>query len=266
MHAMLTLHTLIRLHSPVILCLHSVGAGVDAMPSSTFLALLEGLLERGTRFLTADEATGAGVLRRHSVLLTFDDGRQDNFDVVLPILRRYSIAATFYVCPGLAGKRVAFPSHPDRDDAASARLNFDMMGWKELRELRSADMCIGSHSAHHVDLTQCPDSGLDQEIAGSRDTLERELGSPIRHFSYPWGRFDARVVRRVRAAGYRTAVAVSVNPLAPIRPWNAFTMARVTAHPATQPAELFDLIGFPNMLRRTLSHVRPARLASGRAA
>src|ERR1700716_2650358 len=125
MHAMLVLHTLIRLHSPAILCLHSVGPGLDAMPSSTFRSLLDGLIDRGYQFLTADDAIRARVLRRRSVLLTFDDGRQDNLEVVLPILREYGITATFYVCPGLVGKCASFASHPDRDDAASGKFTFD---------------------------------------------------------------------------------------------------------------------------------------------
>src|SRR3977135_3061977 len=78
-HPMLALHALIRLHSPAILCLHSVGPGPDAMPSFTFRSLLDGLLERRYQFLTADDAIGPRVLRRRSVLLTFDDGRRDNF-------------------------------------------------------------------------------------------------------------------------------------------------------------------------------------------
>jgi peptidoglycan/xylan/chitin deacetylase (PgdA/CDA1 family) len=267
MHAMLALHTLIHLHSPAILCLHSVGPGVDAMPSSTFRSLLDGLLERGCQFLTADDAIRARVLRRRSVLLTFDDGRQDNFDVVLPILRQYGIAASFYICPGLVGRPAAFPSHPDRDDAASSGLSFDMMSWDALRELRDSGMCIGSHTTSHVDLTRCADSELEPEIAGSKYELERQLEIPIKHFSYPWGRFDARVLRQLQAAGYETAAAVSVNPLLPIRPWNAFTLPRVTAHPAATPAELLRSIAFPNMLRRTLSQARrPAGALAVRSA
>src|SRR6185436_774256 len=165
----------IRLHSPAILCLHSVGPGVDAMPSATFRSLLDGLVERGYQFLTADDAIRVRVLRRRTVLLTFDDGRQDNFDVVLPILREYGIAATFYVCPGLVGKRVAFASHPDCDDAMSRNLVFEMMDWDFLRELRDSGMCIGSHTTNHPDLTQCLDSQLDGEVAGSKCALEQQL-------------------------------------------------------------------------------------------
>jgi peptidoglycan/xylan/chitin deacetylase (PgdA/CDA1 family) len=235
------------------------------MPVGTFRSLLDALVGRGCRFLTADDAVGLRVLRSRSVLLTFDDGRQDNLDVVLPILTEYGILATFYVCPGLVGKRSAFVGQVGRDRIED--FSFDMMSWDELRQLRDSGMCLGSHTANHVDLTQCNTEQLELEIVGSKAMLETGLGCPIRHFSYPWGRFTEQVLQRVRAAGYITAAAVSVNADAPIHPWDAFTLPRVTAHPASTPKELLRSIAFPNLLRRTLSQSRRSVAAfAGRAA
>lgn len=36
----------------------------------------------------------------NSILLTFDDGYADNFEVALPILEKYSVQALFYICTG----------------------------------------------------------------------------------------------------------------------------------------------------------------------
>jgi peptidoglycan/xylan/chitin deacetylase (PgdA/CDA1 family) len=254
MHPVLALHTAIRLHAPAILCLHSVGDGPDAMPAQVFRGLLDALKERRYQFLTADDVTRWRVLRARTVLLTFDDGRQDNLDVVLPLLRAYGVAATFYVCSALVGGRFNCPSHPDRHDADTQA--FDLMDWNALGQLRDAGMCIGSHGASHRELTRCTDDELSREVAGSRQQISGALHIPVNHFSYPWGRFDARVLRAVRQAGYRTAAAVSVNPLLPVRPWDGLTLARVTAHPAASEAELLRLIGFANLVRRTASQAR----------
>src|SRR5713226_753838 len=167
MHPVLALHALFRLHAPAILCLHSVGDGSDALPAPVFRGLLDGLKARRYQFLTADDAIRWRVLRKRTLLLTFDDGRQDNVDVVLPILREYGIAATFYICSALTGKRISHPSHPDRNDAAEQQ-GFDLMDWSALRKLRDAGMCIGSHGATHRELTRCTDDELAREVAGSR--------------------------------------------------------------------------------------------------
>ena len=135
------------------------------------------------------------------------------------------------------------------------------MDWSALRKLRDAGMCIGSHGATHRELTRCTDDELAREVAGSRQQISEALKIPVRHFSYPWGRFDARVLRAVRKAGYRTAAAVSVNPLLPVRPWDGFTLSRVTVHPAASHTELMRLVGFGNLVRRTASQARRCAMA-----
>jgi hypothetical protein len=260
MHPVLALHTLLRLHAPAILCLHSVGSGPDALPEPVFRGLLDSLQSRGYQFLTADDVLRVQVLRRKTVLLTFDDGRQDNIEVVLRILLEYGIRATFYVCSGLVGGSVRFPSHPDLTDP-SVDFGFDLMNWPALRLLRDAGMCIGSHGATHRELTRCNDEELVQEVAGSRFEIESHLNLPVRHFSYPWGRFDSRVLRAVHDAGYSTAAAVSVNPRSPIRPWDGFTLSRVTVSPSASLAELSGLIGPGNLIRRTASQARRCAMA-----
>src|SRR3954454_13222746 len=146
MHPVLGLHTALRLHAPAILCLHSVGSGRDALPEAVFRGLIESLKARGYDFLTADDILSLRVLRHRTVLLTFDDGRQDNIEVVLPILREYRIPATFYVCSDLAGREIAFPASPDSTEPSEAYC-FPIMHWDAVRQLRDAGMCIGSHGA-----------------------------------------------------------------------------------------------------------------------
>jgi peptidoglycan/xylan/chitin deacetylase (PgdA/CDA1 family) len=260
MHPVLALHALTRLHAPAILCLHSVGRGPDALPEPVFRGLLDALKERCYRFLTADDVIHMRVLRNRAVLLTFDDGRQDNVDVVLPILREYGIPATFYICSGLMGRQVRLPSHPDRSDA-SEQSGLDHMDWAAVQQLQAAGMCIGSHGATHRELTRCTDEELAREVTDSRQQISSRLKIPVRHFSYPWGRFDARVLRAVRKAGYQTAAAVSVNPVLPVRPWDEFTLSRITVHPAASHTDLMRLIGFGNLVRRTASQVRRCAMA-----
>lgn len=49
---------------------------------------------------TAVELWGTGRLPPRSVCITFDDGYADNCDIVLPILRKHSIEATFFITTG----------------------------------------------------------------------------------------------------------------------------------------------------------------------
>src|SRR5207247_6991778 len=48
------------------------------------------------------------------------------------------------------------------------------------------------------------EKGFD-EVAGSKQELERRIGAPVAHFAYPGGQFTSRVVDLVERAGYRYA-------------------------------------------------------------
>lgn len=77
--------------------------------------------------------------------------------------------------------------------------------WDMVAEMHHAGMTIGSHTHNHVLLTHENDRRVQQELETSRKELERQLGTPIRHFAYPDGRFDRSTVEAVAAAGYRYA-------------------------------------------------------------
>ena len=81
-----------------------------------------------------------------------------------------------------------------------------IMDWGQLAEIAEAGNEIGSHSAAHEILPRLEDSALDQEVAGSKETIEGRLGRPVRSFAYPNGDVDDRVALAVERSGYRQAV------------------------------------------------------------
>ncbi|MFQ5590086.1 MAG: polysaccharide deacetylase family protein [Phycisphaerae bacterium] len=83
-----------------------------------------------------------------------------------------------------------------------------IMDWGQLAALAESGHEIGSHSSTHEILTQLDDATLENEVAGSRASLETGLGVPVRAFCYPNGDVDARVARAVVSAGYSCAVTV----------------------------------------------------------
>ena len=53
------------------------------------------------------------------------------------------------------------------------------------------------------------ESQIKKEIFDSKKILENNLGSEVAMFSYPGGRFNARIRQLVKEAGYKLAVATS---------------------------------------------------------
>ena len=73
----------------------------------------------------------------------------------------------------------------------------------DLQELAAAGMKIGSHGLLHRSWRDLSDTELDEELRESRRRLEGVLGAPVDWAACPFGAYDRRVLRRVRAAGYR---------------------------------------------------------------
>ena len=133
-----------------------------------------------------DALDGRATIPEQAVVITFDDGWEDQYKHAFPILRQLGMTATFFVYSTAIGV-----------DGAS-------MTWEQVRELQAGGMTIGCHSRTHPMLTAAG-VNLHAEVETSREDIERNLGTRPDLFAYPYGEWDARVADAVRAAGYRAA-------------------------------------------------------------
>ncbi|MHB1246463.1 MAG: polysaccharide deacetylase family protein [Sulfuriferula sp.] len=180
---------------------HSVAPGKGradwryAVSMQRFRAQLDLLQAEGwcTRRL-ADMADAA--LPPRSVVITFDDGYQDNFAAFEELAKRGMTASWFVVSRDIGG-------HAAWQDSGSPQL--PMLTAAQLREMHAGGMEIGAHSHTHRRLTECDDAGLQTELSHAKFTLESLLNTVVTSLAYPYGAHDDRVVAAARSAGYRTA-------------------------------------------------------------
>lgn len=121
------------------------------------------------------------------IILTFDDGHYSNYNYALPILRKYSFHASFFIVVDFVGKPL-------------------YMGDYEIQELISCNMEIGSHGLTHAYLTQLTREEIIQEVVESKRLLEKRIGRQVDVFAYPGGHQNKKVVEIVKNAGYKAAV------------------------------------------------------------
>src|SRR5262249_18468069 len=82
------------------------------------------------------------------------------------------------------------------------------------REMSEQGVDIESHSLTHPLLTHPGkpmnkkdyEAWIDNELVESKRRLEEKLKKPVPSLAYPYGGYDERIVQRVRAAGYHTAL------------------------------------------------------------
>jgi peptidoglycan/xylan/chitin deacetylase (PgdA/CDA1 family) len=85
---------------------------------------------------------------------------------------------------------------------------FGAITWDQAREMDSAQLELGSHTATHPILTRVDDRRLSEELNNSRTRLEENLNRKIDLFCYPNGDYDQRVLRAAKQAGYSCAVTI----------------------------------------------------------
>jgi peptidoglycan/xylan/chitin deacetylase (PgdA/CDA1 family) len=124
-----------------------------------------------------------GLLPRKPVVISFDDGYRSVAQAALPHMRSRS-------WPGVLNLAVK-----------NLRVSGGLSEFK-VRTLIAAGWELASHSLTHPDLTTLDDAALIREVRASRTVLRSRFGVRVDFFCYPSGRFDERVIRAVRRAGY----------------------------------------------------------------
>jgi peptidoglycan/xylan/chitin deacetylase (PgdA/CDA1 family) len=196
-----------RRFRPLVLCYHAVSdtwADPLAVRPAMFERQVRSILRRGYRPASATEAlSGRGRL----VHVTFDDAYRSVM-AAMPALDRLGVPATVFACTNYAndGRPLDIPELAIEAGAHPGELA--TMSWDQLRSLVERKVEIGSHTRSHAHLRELADSALDDELRGSRERLEDELGVPCRYLAYPFGEHDARVRSAAREAGYEAAFAL----------------------------------------------------------
>lgn len=178
-------------------------------------------------------------------VLTFDDGSRSVFrHAMSPLAGNRFQAIQFLVADAIGGV-----NHWDiRDNHEAADPLMDVV---EIREWLAAGNEIGGHTLTHPRLTEIPESQAREEIAASKKKLEDMFGGAIRHFCYPYGKWNRRIRDLVAQAGYETAVTLDfgVNGAA----GDPFALRRIgVRHPSRNFRNLIGLLasGFPPLLFR----------------
>jgi peptidoglycan/xylan/chitin deacetylase (PgdA/CDA1 family) len=181
-----------------ILTYHSVDASgsVISVSPRVFRDQMAWLAETGTRVVPLSEIQSTPA----AVALTFDDGFQNFFEHVMPVLDQHRFPATVFVVSGYCGAANTWPSQPLRPPVG----RIDLMSWSELEQVAKAGISVGSHTATHPFLTHLPEPEVEEELRSSRTMIEDRTGRSVITFAYPYGDSSA-AVRRAAARYYSLA-------------------------------------------------------------
>lgn len=132
-----------------------------------------------------------GEIPEKPIILTFDDAYDDFYTKAFPELKKRNMTAVVYL-----------PSN-----------KLDTKGYMTLaqvKELRSNNIEIGSHSLNHADLGSLDEENLRKEIFDSKYFLEKLTDKKVLSFCYPYGIYNSRVRDLLKEAGYKYGLTTKI--------------------------------------------------------
>lgn len=174
-------------------------------------------LEKAVAYIKLDKMPPS-----NTVAITIDDGYENNYTHAYPILKKYHIPVTIFI----------ITDHVDRPG---------FMTWSQIKEMSDSGIVdVESHTRSHPFLQyDISDEALKNELAGSKDVLEKKLDKRIRYVCYPMGGYNERVKEAVKKAGYEAAFATKPKTL--FRKPDLYAIKRVRISPSTNNLFVFYL-------------------------
>ncbi len=160
------------------------------VPPEIFDEQVKYLLDNGYTPITMDDLvqylqTGK-TLPNRPVMITFDDGWENQYVYAFPILQKYKTPAVFYVYARAIGVK-------------------HFLTWNQLKVMAVAGMEIASHTYSHPELPKVTNViAMSREIYTSKKVIEDNMGRKIKDFAYPFGEYNDHVIDVVKG-GYQSA-------------------------------------------------------------
>ena len=126
-----------------------------------------------------------------TVVLTFDDGFQNFYTTVFPVLQEYGFKATVFLVTNHCGGYNDWSGNPPRFPRSK------LLSWGEIKQLSDHGIEFGAHTRTHPDLTRIDAERVENEIIGSKRKIEDFIGRETRTFAYPFGKSNSSIKRVV---------------------------------------------------------------------
>lgn len=196
-----------------VLMYHNVDENIDfkkitySIKSEKFEKHMRILKKKGYNTITTTELNDHiyenKPLPKKPILLTFDDGKTNNYQYVYPLLKDLGMKGTIFCIV-----------HTAQDHE-----NEEYMDWKKLREMHDASiMDIQSHTYdlhHKVDKTPAiftkkyKENNSDykdrviNDFKISKELIEKNIGNKVVALAYPYGKYNSEVEELAKEIGYK---------------------------------------------------------------
>ncbi len=165
--------------------------GPDYMQTTkeNFINQILGLKKLGYEIIRYDDLIkydkGEQKLKEKSIIITFDDGWETNYENLFPIVKEYNIPIAINIIDDNVGKE-------------------GYLSWDEIKEMNDSGLVdIYSHSRYHKDPNTVNTQQYVEDVQYSHKHIEEVLGKQVtKIFTYPYGLYDEEKVKALEEKGF----------------------------------------------------------------
>lgn len=166
---------------------------LDSSNPEIFKRFLLKLQRSGVCFINIEDAVeiidsgGADKQTKTFVAFTFDDGFDDCYYSLAPVLRDFNVNACFFVNPNyVVGNEDYITNFNENQVLTNGKRP---MSWLQIKELHNEGFIIGNHTLDHYNLSELPIDDLVLQVSKSKEIIETELAISCDYFAWPYGQF-----------------------------------------------------------------------------
>ena len=140
-------------------------------------------------FTTLETATSKILnnnLSKKEVLLTFtfDDGFEECYSVIAPLLEKYNCRGAFFVNANYIESSEIYQQDFNKRVAISTK---KPMNWDQLKDLHKRGHLIGSHGLDHYNFAELDPIEIENQLKKNKEILELKLNYKCEYFAWTYG-------------------------------------------------------------------------------
>jgi peptidoglycan/xylan/chitin deacetylase (PgdA/CDA1 family) len=164
------------------------------VPPDVFKDQMKALHDSGYQTILPDQLRNyllsGEELPEKSVLISFDDGCDEQFDVTKEVLDPYKMKAAYFIMT-----------------VAINRPNY--MKAEQIKALSDEGHSIGLHTWDHNNVKKYQGEDWVKQIEKPKTALEKIIGKPVEHFAYPFGLWNPEAIPQLKTRGMKSAFILS---------------------------------------------------------
>jgi len=158
-------------------------------PAEQFMELITKLKSFDIQFLNFDEAVkriDSGNIPKGEccIAFSFDDGLEECYTKIKPVLDTSGIRAGFFINPGFINGDSRYRDKYKRDVIGTDK---EPMSWAQIAILEREGHIIGAHTVDHVAMNIEDKRILEYQAGECKSMIENEISAVCNHFAFPFG-------------------------------------------------------------------------------